>query len=332
MISINATLVIQVIHFLILVYILNRLMFRPILKLIDKRDVHVEKTRKGVDRALNKTEVLKESCLSKVHEARVDATQERTDLREAGIAETKKLLGRSKEETAVIRAEMDKEAEKEIEMTRPLMLRNCSGGGLRLNLRINKSVLAKIILLAGVFWFFAPDAEVLAAEELSPGRRLWDNILLFINFGILIFFFIKYARKPLMDYLRGVRKDVESGLNKVETQLSEATSLRDAELDKLKNIQEHIDKVRENILDLGRREKEKHIEEGKIAAENMIQHAKNYAHHRIQEARKVVADEMIDRAFSTVEKVLVKEFSPKDNENIVNQFLNDLKTTKQHLS
>ncbi|MBC8177465.1 MAG: hypothetical protein H8E19_08675 [Deltaproteobacteria bacterium] len=121
MISINATLVIQVIHFLILVFILNRLMFRPILKLIDERDVHVEKTRKGVDRALNKTEVLKESCLSKVHEARVDATRERTDLREAGIAETKKLLGRSKEETAVIRAEMDKEAEKEIEMTRPLM-------------------------------------------------------------------------------------------------------------------------------------------------------------------------------------------------------------------
>ena len=64
----------------------------------------------------------------------------------------------------------------------------------------------------------------------------------------------------------------------------------------------------------------------------MIQNAKNYAHHRIQEARKVVADEMIDRAFSTVEKVLIKEFSPKDNENIVNQFLNDLKTTKQHLS
>ena len=201
-----------------------------------------------------------------------------------------------------------------------------------MNLRINKSVLAKIILLVGVFWFFAPDAEVLAAEELSPGRRLWDNILLFINFGILIFFFIKYARKPLIDYLRGAQKDVESGLKKVETQLSEATSLRDTELDKLRNIQEHIDEVRENILALGRFEKEKHIEEGKIAAENMIQHAKNYAHHRIQEARKVVADEMIDRAFSTVEKVLVKEFSPKDNENIVNQFLNDLKTTKQHLS
>ncbi len=201
-----------------------------------------------------------------------------------------------------------------------------------MNLRINKPVLAKIILLAGVCWFFAPDAEVFAADELSSGRRLWNNILLFINFGVLVFFFIKYGRKPLMDYLRGVRKDVASDLNKVETRLNHVTSLKDAELDKLRNIQEHIDEVRENILALGKREKEKIIEEGKIAAENMIQHAKNYAHHRIRIAKKVLADEMIDRAFSTVEKVLVKEFSPKDNENIVNQFLNDLKTTKQHLS
>lgn len=188
------------------------------------------------------------------------------------------------------------------------------------------------MLLVGVFWFFAPYAEVLAADELSLGRKLWDNSLLFINFGILVFLFLKYGRKPLVDYLRGVRKDVESDLNKVETRLSHATSLRDAELDKLEGIQAHLDKIREDILELGRHEKEKHIEEGKIAAENMIQHAKNYAHNKIQEAKKVVADEMIDRAFSTVEKVLVKEFSPKDNENVIDQFLNDLKTTKQHLS
>ncbi len=121
MISINATLVIQVIHFLVLVYILNRLMFRPILRLMDERDEHIEKTKMSAGEALDKTEVLKERCVSQVHQARSDATQERTELRETGIAETKELLERSKEETAVIRAETDKEAEKEIEMTRPLM-------------------------------------------------------------------------------------------------------------------------------------------------------------------------------------------------------------------
>ena len=121
MISINATLVIQVIHFLILLYILNRLIFRPVLRLMDERENHIENTKNSAGEALDKTEVLKESCVSQVHQARHDATQERTELREAGISETKELLERSKEETVIIRAETDKEAEKEIEMTRPLM-------------------------------------------------------------------------------------------------------------------------------------------------------------------------------------------------------------------
>ena len=121
MISINATLVIQVIHFLILLYILNRFMFRPILRLMDERDVHIEKTEKGADEALDKTEELKERFVSEVHLARNDATQERTELRETGIAETKELLERYKEKAAGMMAETDKEADKEVEMARPLM-------------------------------------------------------------------------------------------------------------------------------------------------------------------------------------------------------------------
>jgi F-type H+-transporting ATPase subunit b len=121
MISINATLVIQVIHFLILLYILNRFMFKPILRLMEERSEHIEKTEKGVDEALDKTEVLKESFVSKIQLARSDATQERTELRETGIAETNELLERYKEKSAGIRAETDKEADREVELARPLM-------------------------------------------------------------------------------------------------------------------------------------------------------------------------------------------------------------------
>ena len=121
MISINATLVIQVIHFLILAYILNRLLFRPVMKLMDDRDGHIEKTITRANEALDKTEVLKERWVSEVNEARKNATQERTELRETGIAETKELLERFKGKTTILRAETDKEAEKGIATARPLM-------------------------------------------------------------------------------------------------------------------------------------------------------------------------------------------------------------------
>ena len=46
-------------------------------------------------------------------------------------------------------------------------------------------------------------SDALAAEELTAGRRLWGNIMLVVNFLVLVFFFVRYAKKPLMDYLRG---------------------------------------------------------------------------------------------------------------------------------
>ena len=121
MISINATLVIQVIHFLILLYVLNRFMFQPILRLMVERNEHIEKTEKGVDEALGKTEELKQSFVSKVHQTRRDAAQERSELRESGIAETRELLERYKKKTEGIMAETDKEADEQVAMARPLM-------------------------------------------------------------------------------------------------------------------------------------------------------------------------------------------------------------------
>ena len=121
MISINATLVIQVIHFLILLYILNRLMFKPILRLMDERDEHIKEAKNGAEEAFDKTEALKERFVSKMHGARSEATRERSELRETGITETKELLERYKGNAAGMMAKTDKEAEREVEMARPLM-------------------------------------------------------------------------------------------------------------------------------------------------------------------------------------------------------------------
>jgi len=77
-----------------------------------------------------------------------------------------------------------------------------------LNLKINKFILAEIILLLGVCWFFAPDTQVFAADELSSGRRLWDNILLFANFGILVFFFVSPQFKDICSNFINLRLDI----------------------------------------------------------------------------------------------------------------------------
>ncbi len=121
MISINATLVVQVIHLLILTFILNRLMFRPILKLVDERTQYVKDTNDEIKNLRLEIERLGNEHQVKENAARKDATEERSKLRSAGIAEAEEFFSGSRKQVASIKAKANKEAEKEMKKEQPLL-------------------------------------------------------------------------------------------------------------------------------------------------------------------------------------------------------------------
>jgi len=178
-------------------------------------------------------------------------------------------------------------------------------------------------------FFFCPDA--FGAEKMSSGRRLWDNIMLWVNFGILVFFFLKYARKPLMDFLRGVRDKTKKDLDTIEKQLKDAESRMNAESAKIEEIEQYIEAIRQNIIEMGKKEKERIIEEAKLTADRMIEDAKAYSGYQLAKARKQLSDEMVDIAISMVKERLIKGISEQDNEKLINQFIADLDTSKQQI-
>ena len=177
--------------------------------------------------------------------------------------------------------------------------------------------------------FYSPDA--FAEGGVTPGRRLWNNIMLWVNFGILVFFFLKFARKPLMDFLRGTRDKIKSELDTISGRLKEVESARDAEDDRLKSIDQRLKEVQQGILEMGRREKEQIIQQGKSAAEKMVVNAKAYSKYRMNLAKKALSDEMVDIAISMAEEGLRKAISEEDNENLNNLFIRHLETSKQDI-
>jgi F-type H+-transporting ATPase subunit b len=106
MISINATLFIQVLHFLILIFILNRIMFRPIIRLMRERSRHIE----GLQR---ETERIKSEALQLVHKrmslemgARKEAGAERARLKKEAEDLAAEILGDHRAKVAAIRADV----------------------------------------------------------------------------------------------------------------------------------------------------------------------------------------------------------------------------------
>ncbi len=121
MISINATLLAQVIHFLILMFILNRLMFQPLLKLIRERKEYTDETSNRIKSIENDTERLRQEFISKENDARKNATEERAEYRGAGIVEGSELIEESRKQVAAIKKKADKEIEAEINKTQSLL-------------------------------------------------------------------------------------------------------------------------------------------------------------------------------------------------------------------
>lgn len=121
MISINATLLVQVIHFLILVFILNRLMIQPVLKMIEDRKEYLEKTRREITDLEQDAERLKEEFESVQQNARMEALHKRNELRSQAFNETEEFLKVSQEKVTSIREEADRKADEQIEKTQPFL-------------------------------------------------------------------------------------------------------------------------------------------------------------------------------------------------------------------
>jgi F-type H+-transporting ATPase subunit b len=173
--------------------------------------------------------------------------------------------------------------------------------------------------------------DVFAAEEITPGRRLWNNIMLVVNFGILVFLFIKYARRPLLDFLKGIRKKTENQLNELNGLFETVRSEKEEEEAKLTQVEKRIREIRESILEMGKREKEKAIDEGKKAAAKLIEDAKEYSKYRMDKAKKEFSDEMVEIAIQMVNDSLKENISKEDDEKLRNQFISNLDIVKGHL-
>ena len=193
-----------------------------------------------------------------------------------------------------------------------------------------KCLIAVFLTLGFLICSFSCAPDTFAAGESTAGRRLWDNIMLWVNFGIMVFFFIKYAKNPLINFLRGTRKEIEEDLGQVEGRFNDAKSGMDSEAEKLEDIDRLTAEIQERILEMGRKEKEKIIAQGRAAAEKMIEDARAYSDHRLALAKKALSDEMADSAIAMVEKKLRKGLTEEDNERLVGSFLSALGTSRPH--
>jgi F-type H+-transporting ATPase subunit b len=108
MINVNATIFLQIIHFLILLFILNRLLIQPILKVINDRVNHMANGYKQLEDFKEEAKGLIEKCASIERNARIDAGEESSRLRKEATEIAEKIFSDTREEVTAIRGEAEK--------------------------------------------------------------------------------------------------------------------------------------------------------------------------------------------------------------------------------
>ncbi len=317
LITINATLPLQILHFIILMFILDRILFRPVLRIIEERKIFIKQKRQELETVKKEVEQLKAKFKKMEEEARRKALYERAQLKEEGLKEAEGIIEESKKKVLTMQEEVNKKIKEEVEKTRPFIQKQAKV--------VADEIIKKIIGTTAVLLIFLLFSSVsIAAEAPSKARIIWNNIMLFVNFGILVFLFFKYAKKPLVNFIFKERDKIKNDIEKLEKEYKDAQLILDEQNRKLSNIEAYVKEIKDSILQLAQRERQKIIEDAKRNAERILEEAKYYQETEVAKAKRQLQEELILMAISFVKERLRKKLTNEMNEKIITAFIKDM--------
>lgn len=181
---------------------------------------------------------------------------------------------------------------------------------------------AALFLSAVMLWLTSGDA--VAAEKISQGRKVYDTIMMWVNFGILVFFFMKYGKPALMNFLNSERNRVQKALQEIEKDVNLSKIRMQEESKKLEGIEEYIQQIRADILEMGEKEKERIIEDARRRAGQVVEDVKKEFDFKLEGAKRTLNDGLVDQAVGLARERLLKAFTEQDNEDQVQEFIGRL--------
>lgn len=163
-------------------------------------------------------------------------------------------------------------------------------------------------------------------DKLFPNP--WDALAVFLAFIILLIAVFFFAYKPVKNLLKKRGDYVEDKIKSAESKEQEATKLlSDANEEvKAKKIEamgivekakEDANKERQAILDKAKEERQAEVNKAKEEIAQEIEASKDEIHR-----------EIVSVAIDASSKVLEREVTKKDNEKLIDSFIDDLKEDK----
>lgn len=168
--------------------------------------------------------------------------------------------------------------------------------------------------------------DALGAEASANWRPTYDLVMRWLNFGILIVLFFRYARKPLAAFLNGKSKQIEESIQKIETE-KETIKTRVSELLKeRKEGRENLHRIRDRVISQGELKKQSLIDDAKRESYLLLESAKHKIEHEITSAREKLQVELVDRSIDLAIQKLPQLMTDQDTQRSLKMYLEGIQS------
>lgn len=190
---------------------------------------------------------------------------------------------------------------------------------------ITVSVTLAIALWAADAWAADsfPDRMIRWFEVVKTGfnRHAWDIIMRWVNFLILAVLIYKYAKTPVVQFLKEKRAETALSIEMLEDKKHEAEAKIQESQMQLRTSQERLALIKERIVSEGQKRKEQIIDQAHQESQRLLESAKLKIESQIREAYNTVRLELIDMAAEKAACKLPQVITEKDQQHWVRLWL-----------
>ncbi len=141
MVSIDSTLFLQIVNFLALIFILNFLLYKPILRIMDERKKRLQASEDEIKSLQQTIEQKTKDYEEKIRLAKIEAMNQRNAIQKQGAEEGQKEIEKAREEIARMTEEFKGKLAKEMDEARGILTGQSKG----ISLEIVEKVLGRSI-------------------------------------------------------------------------------------------------------------------------------------------------------------------------------------------
>jgi F-type H+-transporting ATPase subunit b len=162
---------------------------------------------------------------------------------------------------------------------------------------------------------------------MTAGSESWLSwVFKFFNFAVLLAIVVKFAGKPLKNYLVNRHKGVKERIEEGERMFREAEALKKEYENRLAKLDEEIDAFKKVVIEETEKEKQKILEEARGLALKIKEQARLTYEQEIREAKGKIKEEIARLTVERAEKLIAERFSRSDNDKMVEEFIEKLRS------